>query len=139
MQIVWAASATGSLIIIFNYDPAKFKLTTVTRSRIEFILIVYCIIIYLSFLTAQRRSHSQSRNGKYIMIQYTIWIMDKPNSFPTLLFELFSSILPAQGSHSGNIHSRSIHPIFCGQTFLLSLVLFGKHKYFKSLIILGYS
>ena len=49
--------------------------------------------------------------------------MDISNSFPTLVFELLSSILPAQGSYSGNIHSRGINPIFCGQTFLLSLVL----------------
>ena len=69
-------------------------------------------------------------NGQYIIMQNTILIMDRPNSFPTLVFELFSSIVPAQGSYSGNINSRGIHPIFCGQTFSLSLILLDKHKIF---------
>ena len=60
--------------------------------------------------------------------------MDISNSFPTLVFELLSSILPTQGSYSGNIRSRGINLIFCGQTFLLSLVLFCKHKYFENVI-----
>ena len=74
---------------------------------------------------------NQMRNGKYVMMQYTMWIMDKSNSFPTLVFELFGSgILSAQGSYSGNIHSEGINPIFCGQTVLLSLILLYKHKIF---------
>ena len=39
------------------------------------------------------------------MMQYTIWIMDIPNSFPTLVFELLSSILvhvPNFGGLSGS-------------------------------------
>ena len=60
--------------------------------------------------------------------------MDISNSFPTLVFELLSSILPAQGSYSGNIYFRGINPIFCGQTFLQSLVLCVNIKYFENVI-----
>ena len=58
--------------------------------------------------------------------------MDISSSFPTLVFELLSSILPAQGNYSGNIHSRGINPIFCGQTSLLSFCV--NIKYFENVI-----
>ena len=52
MLIVWAASAAGSLMIIFQLWPCQIQTDNSHQVKeLSFlIMIVYCIIIYLSFL-----------------------------------------------------------------------------------------
>ena len=52
MHIVWAASAAGSLMIIFQLWPCQIQTDNSHQVKeLRFLIqIVYCIIIYLSFL-----------------------------------------------------------------------------------------